>query len=372
VAHRRCAASSLLLVAQPSGPESGICPLPLHLECELWTREASRWSEIDAAVRRAADLSGDYAYSVPRVSLITPAHEAERHVADAIASAIAQTFTDWEMIVADDASVDDTSGVAGRVEDERVRVVRSEHNLGPAGARNLALAHARGELVAFLDADDRLLPRYLETMVGLYDVEQGRRGDVGIVACDATIVGPEGPRGHSHQALHGFPDGASVTDLLRANSVFVCALSPSAVVEQVGGFSDECRGSEDHDLWLRILQSGRRIVATREILVLYNDAGVGLSRDPAGMARTTQATYRRALRRGGLTREQRRIAGERLRVARAVEATVEIAAQRRAGAWKTLRNVLRASPALLAAALTDPRRWPDWLRGVRLLMAREP
>jgi glycosyltransferase involved in cell wall biosynthesis len=308
---------------------------------------------------------------MPRVSVITPAHQAERQLPEAIASAVAQTYTDWEMVVTDDASADDTSGAARSAGDGRVRLLRSEHNLGPAGARNLALAHATGDLVAFLDADDRLLPRYLETMVRLYDNEQRRGPDVGIVACDATIVGPEGPMARSYQAVHGFPGGASVTDLLRANSVFVCALCPRAVVEEVGGFSEECRGSEDHDLWLRILQSGRRIAATREILVLYNDAGGGLSRDPAGMARTTQATYRRALQRGGLTREQRYIARGHLRVARAAQATVEIATRRRDGAGTTFRGVVHASPALVAAALTNPRRWPDWLRRARVLMARK-
>lgn len=309
---------------------------------------------------------------MPRVSVITPAHEAEKRIAQAIASVIEQTYDDWEMIVADDASADRTADVATGAGDRRVRVVRSERNRGPAGARNLALEHATGELVVFLDADDRLLPHYMETMVGLYDVERERSPDVGIVACDATIVGSDGPSRATHQALHGFPHGASVTDMLRGNAVFVCALCPRAVVEEVGGFSEECRGSEDHDLWLRILQGGRRIVATREILAVYNDAGGGLSRDLTGMARTTQATYRRALERGGLTRKQRRIAVARLRVARAAQAISEISAERRAGRRMPLRRLAGAFPALAAAALSDPGRWLHWLRTAHVLIAREP
>ncbi len=307
---------------------------------------------------------------MPRVSVITPAHEAAQHVAQAVASVLAQSYSDWEMVVVDDASRDGTATVAESSGDERVQVVRSERNRGPAGARNLALEHARGELVVFLDCDDRLLPRYLETMVRLYDSECARDPEVGIAACNAKIVGPAGPRAESHQALHGFPHGASLTDMLRANAVFVCALCPRAVVEEVGGFSDECRGSEDHDLWLRILESGRRIVATPEILVIYNDAGSGLSRDPAGMARTTQATYRRAIQRGGLTVEQRRIAVGHLRVARAAQAVAEISAERRAGR-PALRSAARAFPTIAVAALGNPRRWPRWLRSTRLMIARE-
>lgn len=307
---------------------------------------------------------------MPRVSVITPAHEAAGYVTEAIASVVAQTFADWEMIIADDASVDGTAVAAAGVGDERIRVLRGERNRGPAGARNLALAAARGELVAFLDADDRLLPDYLKQMVALFDAEQARNPNVGIVACNATVVGPDGPLDRTYQDLYGFPGEASVTDLLRANSVFVCALCPRTLVEQLG-FSEECRGSEDHDLWLRILEGGQRIVATREVLAVYNDAGAGLSRDPSGMARTTQATYRRALQRGGLTREQRRIATAHLRVARAVEATAELAAVRRAGRRIPLRSVLAALPVLTAAALTQPQRWRGWLRNVRDLMALE-
>jgi cellulose synthase/poly-beta-1,6-N-acetylglucosamine synthase-like glycosyltransferase len=310
---------------------------------------------------------------MPRVSVITPAHEAGRYLLATIESVLAQTYPDWEMIVADDASADNTAAVVRDLGDERVRVVRAERNRGPAGARNLAIEHANGELLVFLDADDCLLPSYLETMVGLYDAEQKRCADVGIVACDATILGPTGERPQSYQALHGFPHGASMTDMLRGNAVFVCALCPRAVVEALGGFSDECRGSEDHDLWLRILGSGRRIVATRESLVLYNDAGSGLSRDPAGMARTTQATYRRALERGGLTREQRRIALGHLRVARAAQAVAEISAKRRPGGHVPVRDTLAALPVFVLAALSNPGRWIDWLRGVRVMIAaREP
>ena len=78
---------------------------------------------------------------MPRVSVITPAHNSEAYLAEALRSVEAQTFTDWEVVVADDASSDGTVAVAESFA-PRVKVVRSETNLGPAGARNLALEHA--------------------------------------------------------------------------------------------------------------------------------------------------------------------------------------------------------------------------------------
>ena len=294
---------------------------------------------------------------MPRVSIITPAHQSESLIGRAVASARAQTLEDWEMIVADDASADGTAAAAAASGDPRVRVVRSETNLGPAGARNLALDHATGDLIALLDADDQLLPRYLEVMTGLYDAGE----NVGLVACDAWLEGPDGRAEQTYGERLGFPDGAGLTELLEANTVFVAALAPRAVVEEVGRFSTECFGSEDHDLWLRILESGRRLVSTREVLAVYAVSGEGISADPLRMARTDATTFRRALARGRLTAEQRRIAQRRLRVARAAIAVHDVRAA--AGAGRA-RAAARAVPAVAAAALSSPRELPRWTKTV--------
>ena len=134
---------------------------------------------------------------MPRVSVIVPAYNAAEHIEATLASVVAQTYTDWEVVVGDDASTDDTAARAERV-DPRVHVVRAEANAGPAPARNLAIAHAQGELLAFLDADDAWRPEYLAVMVGLYDSATAGGRRVGIVSCDAQIVGPDGtPRDHA-------------------------------------------------------------------------------------------------------------------------------------------------------------------------------
>ena len=93
-----------------------------------------------------------------------PAHNSVAFVGHAITSVQAQTFRDWELIVVDDCSTDDTAAVVERfvAADERVRLVRQRANLGPAHARNAALADARGRYLAFLDSDDSWLPQKLE------------------------------------------------------------------------------------------------------------------------------------------------------------------------------------------------------------------
>ncbi|MFM2042659.1 MAG: hypothetical protein RLY86_1235 [Pseudomonadota bacterium] len=111
--------------------------------------------------------SGTIAPGGPLVSVIIPAWRAEDHIAAAVRSALDQSLDDLEVLVVDDASPDRTAAVVERLAllDPRVRLVRGGWNRGPAGARNLGLAAARGAWIALLDADDAYEPGRLETLV---------------------------------------------------------------------------------------------------------------------------------------------------------------------------------------------------------------
>jgi cellulose synthase/poly-beta-1,6-N-acetylglucosamine synthase-like glycosyltransferase len=306
---------------------------------------------------------------MPRVSVITPAHDSAETISAAVASVREQTFGDWEHIVADDASRDETATILDRLagEDSRLRVVGSDTNRGPAGARNFAIEAASGQLLAFLDADDRLLPGYLDQLVSLYDRAVGRGRRIGIVACNAYLVSASGRASETYADRYGGADGITLTALLRSNSIFVSAMCPGQVVRDAGGFSTECWGSEDHDLWLRIVELGYDVIGTSEPLVEYRLAAGSVSSSRIGMAQTTQATYRRALERGRLDARQRRIARAGLRTARAAEAFERLAAGRQARWRSRLLEAAQALPAFAAAALTQPGRWPHW---TRLVLAR--
>jgi len=105
--------------------------------------------------------------SPPVVSVITPAHDAERFLGETIRSVLAQTFSRWEMIVVDDVSKDSTPEIVRQfaTQDPRIRSLRLETNMGPARARNAGMDAARGRFVAFLDSDDLWLPEKLEIQV---------------------------------------------------------------------------------------------------------------------------------------------------------------------------------------------------------------
>lgn len=101
-----------------------------------------------------------------KVSVIVPLHNKEDYVAETIQSVLAQTMTDWEMIVVENGSNDNGPEVVRRFQDPRIRLVFSP-KLGPGAARNYGLDHAKGEWILFLDADDLIGPAFLSSRLSL-------------------------------------------------------------------------------------------------------------------------------------------------------------------------------------------------------------
>ncbi|HLL92495.1 MAG TPA: glycosyltransferase [Solirubrobacteraceae bacterium] len=303
----------------------------------------------------------------PRVSVIIPARNASASLPDALDSVIAQTYGDWEVIVADDGSTDDTRALVDGYH-PRVTCLRSERNLGIGGARNLALTRASGELAALLDADDQWLPDYLEKQVARYDAAVADGEDVGIVCCDAFELRPDGLRAGKYSQRAGWNDPVTLTTLLRDNTIFVSAIAPRAVIEQLGGFATDCLGTEDFDMWLRILESGRTVVAAREPLALYRIGDTAISANVAVMARAAQVAYGHALTRGRLDARQRAIAYRQLRLHRFVELWEETARLHGESGRVPWALIARALPLGMRVVFERPGRWTHWLRlGVGIL-----
>ena len=302
---------------------------------------------------------------MPRVTVVVPAHNAADHIEDTLRSVIRQTFTDWEVIVVDDGSTDATVELARGV-DARVNVIRNPRRGGPAAARNLAVAAAQGELLALLDADDQMLPTYLEHQVRLFDTEQARDGRVGIVACDALVLEHGGLRKHPYSAIAGTAAGTTLETLLRSNPIFISVLVPREVVVTAGAFEPQAFGVEDHDLWIRVAELGYRIVATDLPLAIYRKHASSISSNKAAMARQSELVYRRALARGNLNQDQRRIARRSLRLQRSVGELEEFLSY---PSWRTVpltgwSRAMRGAAGLAWHALLTPRRWPRWAAAI--------
>ena len=127
---------------------------------------------------------------MPLVSVIVPAYNYGRYLREAIESIQAQDYDDLEILVVDNASTDDTQAVLASIQEPRMRVLTLEVNQGLSGAFNLGLESARGEYVAYLDADDRWRPGKLRPQVELMESEPG----VGVVFCNFAWFDEEGVR----------------------------------------------------------------------------------------------------------------------------------------------------------------------------------
>ena len=287
---------------------------------------------------------------MPRVSIIIPAFNAEAHLEQALGSVQGQTYDDWEIVVCDDCSADATSELASGFGD-KITLVHTEANSGPAAARNLAIEHSSGELLAFLDADDYWLPTYLERAVSLYDAGQAEHGNVGVVAANASLLQEGRLRPETQMDVIHFPAEVTLRRLLRANP-FVSVIAPRAVVDEAGGFCPDLIRAQDYDLWIRILEAGYGVVSTREVLMVRRIRSGSWSSDVAVMAHYGQQTYRRALERGNLSRREQRVARRELRHQRLLEQVV-------LDNGLSYRRALRSLPLLVLVVAEHPRAWPS-------------
>ena len=103
------------------------------------------------------------------VSIIMPSYNTGGYIKNSIESVLAQTYENWELIIVDDCSTDDTDGIVGQFSDKRIRYLKNKKNSGAAISRNYALREAKGRWIAFLDSDDLWLPEKLEKQIAFME-----------------------------------------------------------------------------------------------------------------------------------------------------------------------------------------------------------
>ncbi|HVS83787.1 MAG TPA: glycosyltransferase [Pyrinomonadaceae bacterium] len=217
-----------------------------------------------------------------KVSIIIPLYNKAPYVRRALDSIAAQTFADFEAIVVDDGSTDDGAATVADYPDARFRLIR-QANTGPGAARNAGLAQARGELIAFLDADDEWLPNYLHESVRLLE---SFGSEVASVTC-GYIEYPSGASMESMWRKRGLTNGVQRVDADTEPSLVVSMLaymSPCStltraeVTRKWGGFYDreKCAFGEDAFLWLKVLLNERVAFNLKPLAQFHREAsGLG-------------------------------------------------------------------------------------------------
>jgi len=223
----------------------------------------------------------------PRVSIIVANYNYGHYLAEALDSIRAQSISDWEAVIVDDGSTDDSIAIAERyLKDSRFRLIRQQHQ-GQPQTKNRGISEARGEFIAFLDADDRWLPTKLEKQLAIF---RGR-SNVGLVYTRRGFIDPSGTCcGIDQRPMY---HGIVLNQLFRDNFVcFSSVLLPRAVITQVGQFDEGLQLSIDYDWWLRIARS-YEFVGINEPLVEYRTGHANLSRRVAERLDTAMQIMRR-------------------------------------------------------------------------------
>lgn len=214
----------------------------------------------------------------PKVSIVTPTYNRSQYIDGLVRTVFAQTYPDFELIIVDDGSQDDTRAVVEKhiaAHPQRIRYFYQE-NQGSAAARNRGIREAKGEIIAFLDSDDEWFPEFVTRVVNAlaagthqWAVTAARKVTVDADGNehDAVIETVDIQR---HREL--FDRELSVYDSLIVGNYLGGASRVAATREalvSVGGFREDLRLSQDYELWLRLAKSGYRLAIINDPLVLY-------------------------------------------------------------------------------------------------------
>jgi len=190
----------------------------------------------------------------PLVSVITPAWNAAQYIQPTMDSLLKQSYSNWEWLIVDDGSTDNTREIIARQSDSRIRLIQNKHTGLPAAGRNVGLANAKGDFVAFLDSDDLWLPEKIEQQIALFEKEP----DVGLVFSPYAVWndGETSPHRILPDDIAHLPNPGNYFALLClknriGNSTVVVRRS---LLLEHGNLDEDpaVRGSEDYELWLRL------------------------------------------------------------------------------------------------------------------------
>jgi len=242
----------------------------MRTEFRRWYREVTLVHRNGPAVASATTgrpFIGHRMRTSPTVSAVMPTYNKGPWLQQAIDSVISQTFTDWELIIVDDGSTDDTADVLARCTDPRIRIQTLAKNVGRAAARNIALQQAQGRYIAICDSDDVSDPTRFEQHVAFLD----SHSDIGVVSAyirqlsehgSALIIFPTGHEAIARRLARGKMGAAHGASMIRTECF-----------EQLGPYCGDLRTAEDFELFRRFSFKYRFHTLPQELLQYRNPLG---------------------------------------------------------------------------------------------------
>lgn len=199
----------------------------------------------------------------PSVSVLMPAFNAGQYLKLAVESILNQTYADFELIIVDDGSTDNSFDALIGFNDSRIKIIRNKQNLGLIATRNIAVSNARGPLVACLDADDIALPTRLKKQVEAFDADR----DLALLGCQAYLLDEQGRK-------FGVVDVPTSDEKIRRtifrhnNMIHSGVMMRRGVLNAVGDYPRDFALAEDYALWLRLIIN-HKVMNLPERLVQY-------------------------------------------------------------------------------------------------------
>jgi glycosyltransferase involved in cell wall biosynthesis len=203
---------------------------------------------------------------MPLVSVVIPTYNSAQYLPETIESILSQSWQDFEIIIVDDGSTDNTQGVVGAFNSNKIRYIGQENSGGPSRPRNVGVHHARGKYISLFDSDDLMSANKLAEAVAFLE----RYSDLGLLFANFEVCNERGDSfpGTFLDELQNFGDlpkkqvgekwfiiesAVAYENLLCQNFIGTSGVViPRAVFLSVGGFEESIAGPEDRDMWLRI------------------------------------------------------------------------------------------------------------------------
>ena len=221
------------------------------------------------------------------VSVITPVYNCSQYIRQTIESVLSQSYTNWEMLLADDCSPDDSAQIIAEyaAKDSRIQYIRMPQNGGAALARNAALAQAQGRYIAYLDADDLWFPTKLERQIDFMQAN-----NVVFSCCDYERIEADGTP--LNKIIH-MPKTITYEQLLR-NTVIqtVGVIVDTSGVDRSLLVMPNVRRGQDSATWLQMLRNGVKFCGQNEVLAQYRRVSNSLSANKLNAMKRTWFLYR--------------------------------------------------------------------------------
>lgn len=195
----------------------------------------------------------------PLISVIIPCYNQGRFLSDTLDSVLAQTYENWEAIIVNDGSTDNTSEVADQycAKDQRFKYIY-QPNAGLSAARNTGVSNSNGIYILPLDSDDKIAPRYMELAIEAFIANNKLK----VVYCRAALFGIK----KGEWKLPKF----SIERMLGRNCIFCSAFYKREDFDKIGGYNTNMKyGFEDWDFWLSMLEDDKQVYQIDEILFFY-------------------------------------------------------------------------------------------------------